>query len=167
MIRQTAQEPFIVVFLLLVAIASTIDLVADLQEGVNTSHVLQEATILVIALASLGWIGFSLRSNNRELRKLQIELKELKNQPQTQPKEVVEIKRRLATVITDQFESWLLTKSEREIGLLLLKGFSLREIAALRGTSEKTIRQQASSIYKKAGLSGRYAFSAWFIEDIL
>jgi hypothetical protein len=36
-----------------------------------------------------------------------------------------------------------------------------------RSTQEKTVRQQASSIYKKAGVSGRHAFSAWFIEDIL
>jgi len=32
---------------------------------------------------------------------------------------------------------------------------------------EKTVRQQASAIYSKAGLSGRHAFSAWFIEELL
>jgi len=44
---------------------------------------------------------------------------------------------------------------------------SFKEIAAVRKTLEKTVRQQASSIYKKAGVSGRHEFSAWFIEDIL
>ena len=73
----------------------------------------------------------------------------------------------MATVIANQFDAWSLTKSEREVGFLLLKGFSLKEISALRGTAEKTIRQQASSIYKKADLTGRHSFSAWFIEDIL
>lgn len=34
-------------------------------------------------------------------------------------------------------------------------------------TPGKTVRQQASSIYKKANLNGCYAFSAWFIEDVL
>jgi DNA-binding CsgD family transcriptional regulator len=53
------------------------------------------------------------------------------------------------------------------VGRLLLKGLSLKEIAAIRNTLEKTVRQQASSIYKKAELNGRHAFSAWFIEDIL
>ncbi len=43
----------------------------------------------------------------------------------------------------------------------------LRHCSALRGTSEKTIRQQASSIYQKSGLPSRHAFSAWFIEDFL
>jgi DNA-binding CsgD family transcriptional regulator len=37
----------------------------------------------------------------------------------------------------------------------------------LRGTAEKTIRQQASAIYKKAGVAGRHVFSAWFMEDLL
>lgn len=40
-------------------------------------------------------------------------------------------------------------------------------LLVLRGTAEKTIRHQASSVYKKAGVSGRHAFSAWFIEDFL
>ena len=59
------------------------------------------------------------------------------------------------------------TTSEKDVGWLLSKGLSLKEIAAIRETLEKTVRQQASSIYKKAGLSGRHAFSAWFIEDAL
>ncbi len=53
------------------------------------------------------------------------------------------------------------------LGWLLLKGLSLREISIIRETQEKTVRQQASSIYKKSGVNGRHAFSAWFIEDIL
>ena len=51
--------------------------------------------------------------------------------------------------------------------MLLLKGLSLKEIAAVRNTHEKTTRQQASAIYRKAGVTGRHAFSAWFIEDYL
>ena len=39
--------------------------------------------------------------------------------------------------------------------------------ADLRSTLEKTVRQQASSIYQKAGVSGRHAFAAWFLEDYL
>jgi len=41
------------------------------------------------------------------------------------------------------------------------------EIAAARATSERTIRAQARSIYAKAGLSGRAALSAFFLEDLL
>jgi DNA-binding CsgD family transcriptional regulator len=51
--------------------------------------------------------------------------------------------------------------------LLLLKGLSFNEISAIRETKEKTVRQQASEIYKKAGVVGRHAFAAWFFEDFL
>ncbi len=51
--------------------------------------------------------------------------------------------------------------------MLLLKGLSFKEIAAIRSTREKTVRQQASQLYAKAGVNRRYAFSAWFFEDFL
>ena len=51
--------------------------------------------------------------------------------------------------------------------MLLLKGLSFREIAAVRQTREKTVRQQASAIYGKSGLEGRHEFAAWFLEDFL
>jgi DNA-binding CsgD family transcriptional regulator len=73
----------------------------------------------------------------------------------------------MAKVLQTQFEEWGLTQTEKEVSLLLLKGLSFKEIAAVRKTLEKTVRQQASSIYKKAGVTGRHEFSAWFIEDIL
>ena len=73
----------------------------------------------------------------------------------------------LGEAIDRQFLAWKLTEAEREVGLLILKGMSLKEIAAMRLTSERTIRAQAQSIYAKAGLSGRAALSAFFLEDLL
>jgi DNA-binding CsgD family transcriptional regulator len=65
-----------------------------------------------------------------------------------------------------QFQDWGLTEAEREVGLLILKGLSHKEIAALRATTEATVRQQAQAIYRKAGLPGKTAFSAYFLEDL-
>jgi DNA-binding CsgD family transcriptional regulator len=59
-----------------------------------------------------------------------------------------------------------MTAAERDVGLLILKGLSHKEIAALRGTSEATVRQQAQAIYRKADLPGKTAFSAYFLEDL-
>src|SRR3954464_9050686 len=73
----------------------------------------------------------------------------------------------LGEAIDRQFVTWRLTEAERDVGLLILKGLSLKEIAAARVTSERTIRAQARSIYAKAGLSGRAALSAFFLEDLL
>ncbi len=65
-----------------------------------------------------------------------------------------------------QFQDWDMTGAEREVGLLILKGLSHKEIAALRATTEATVRQQAQSIYRKAELPGKTAFSAYFLEDL-
>jgi DNA-binding CsgD family transcriptional regulator len=73
----------------------------------------------------------------------------------------------LKSAIDRQFDDWTMSPAERDIALLILKGFSHKEIANLRTTSERTIRQQAQSVYRKSGLPGKYALSAFFLEDLL
>ncbi len=68
--------------------------------------------------------------------------------------------------VDQQFEDWQLTPAERDVGLLLLKGLSHKEIASLRASTEATVRQQAQSIYGKANLRGKAAFVAYFLEDL-
>ncbi|MEM6986823.1 MAG: LuxR C-terminal-related transcriptional regulator [Pseudomonadota bacterium] len=70
-------------------------------------------------------------------------------------------------VMQKQFDAWHLTASEQDVVIGLLKGLSFREIAELRETREKTVRQQASSVYKKAGVASRNELAAWFFEDML
>ena len=78
-----------------------------------------------------------------------------------------ELMRGLGAAIQKQFARWELTAAESEIGLLLLKGLSHKQIAGLRQTSERTVREQARSLYRKAGLSGRASLSAFFLEYLL
>ena len=73
----------------------------------------------------------------------------------------------LGAAIEQQFTRWNLTEAEREVALLLLKGLSTKEVAGVRAVSERTIREQARAIYSKAGLTGRAALSAFFLEDLL
>jgi putative tricarboxylic transport membrane protein len=73
----------------------------------------------------------------------------------------------LGKEIDRQFDAWGLTPAEREVGLLLLKGLRHKEIAQIRNTSERTVRQQALSIYRRAGLEGRTDLAAYFLEDLL
>jgi DNA-binding NarL/FixJ family response regulator len=72
----------------------------------------------------------------------------------------------LGQAIEDQFQHWHLTAAEIDVAGLMLKGASLKEIAIARDTSETTIRQQAQSIYRKSGLSGRAELSAYFLESL-
>ncbi len=70
-------------------------------------------------------------------------------------------------MIDQQLESWQLSQSEKDVALFLIKGLSMKEIAQIRQTQEKTVRSQATTIYRKAGLSGRQELAAFFLEDIL
>ena len=68
--------------------------------------------------------------------------------------------------IGERFEHWQLTESEKEIGWMLLKGLALKEISKVRGTSERTVRQQAQAIYEKSRLQNRSDLAAFFLEDL-
>jgi DNA-binding CsgD family transcriptional regulator len=72
----------------------------------------------------------------------------------------------LGEAIEAQFSRWNLTGAERDVALLLLKGLSHKEIATIRASSERTVREQARMLYAKAGLTGRTALSAFFLEDL-
>lgn len=73
----------------------------------------------------------------------------------------------LLTVIKTKCKEWKLTASEHEVALLLIKGFSIQEIADLRTTKPGTIKSQSNAIYRKAGVSGRNELVAYFVEDLL
>jgi len=73
----------------------------------------------------------------------------------------------LFAIINSEFDKWNLTDTEKEIAILLIKGLSMREIGELRQVKEKTIRQQATQIYAKAGYSNRQELASHFIEDLI
>ena len=73
----------------------------------------------------------------------------------------------LAGHIANRFKDWKFTQAETDIAWLLIKGFSFAEIAQLRGSKEKTLRQQASQIYAKSGVKGRTELAAAFLEDLI
>ena len=73
----------------------------------------------------------------------------------------------LAHAIDQQLNQWKLTIAEKEVAFLLLKGLSLKEVAEIRQTTEKTARVQSMAVYAKAGVSGRSELSAFFLEDLL
>lgn len=73
----------------------------------------------------------------------------------------------LNAVIQRQFEQWALSKAERDVAYLALKGLDVAEIAAARGAASGTVRAQLSGIYAKSGISGRAQFAAFFVEDLL
>lgn len=158
---------FILSVLALLSVVSIGDLIADHHEGVGFQHMAEEGIVLVLCLIGLGNLLLGMRAQTRRIARLKNELQETEQQVVQANAFMRDGRFAFGKVIAEQFAEWSLSKSEQEVGLLLLKGFSLSEIASLRDTKEKTVRQQASSIYKKSGVSGRHAFSAWFIEDYM
>jgi DNA-binding CsgD family transcriptional regulator len=73
----------------------------------------------------------------------------------------------LGVAIDKQFHAWQLTPAEREVALLLLKGYSHKRVAQITGRSERTARQHATTVYDKAGLASRAELAAFFLEDLL
>lgn len=72
-----------------------------------------------------------------------------------------------ASAIDTQFLRWNLTRAERDVALLLLKGAGHKQAAAQLNRSERTVRQHAVEVYRKAGLQGRAELAAFFLQDLL
>jgi len=70
-------------------------------------------------------------------------------------------------VMHEKFVTWDLTPAERDVALFAIKGFSIAEIAKLRGVSEGTIKAQTAAIYRKAGVSGRSQLLSLFVDDLV
>jgi len=167
MLNYINKTSFLILIFTLVALASGADLFADLSHGASSQHIAKEASIIVLSVIAIAWMMVELNLQSKKIHALKAELETSRQSEQAAQDYVIEGRKQLGHVVAQQFSDWQLTSSETEVGWLLLKGLSLKEIAIVRDTLEKTVRQQASSIYKKSGVAGRHAFSAWFIEDIL
>ena len=73
----------------------------------------------------------------------------------------------LNQLIVDRVNEVSLTPAEREVALLTIKGYSLAEIASVRGTSEGTAKAQAHAVYQKAGVSSRAELILHCIDDVV
>lgn len=156
-----------IVLFLAIAAALGIDLAQDYLEGSSLSHLLIEALAASAALAGAGWMVrryFSLRG---EARRLKADLSRSREEAARWREQSRELLQGLGRAVDEQFARWELTPAEREVGLLLLKGLSHKEAAQVRNTSERTVRQQALALYRKAGIGGRAELSAFFFEDLL
>jgi DNA-binding NarL/FixJ family response regulator len=136
------------------------DLVADYQESVNYGHMAIEVCVMSVAASGTILLWLQLRRAQSDLARALVENEHW-------CRENRELLQGLGAAIHTQFEAWRLTGAEAEIGLLILKGLSHKEIAQVRQTSERTIREQARALYRKSGLSGRAELSAFFLEDLL
>lgn len=157
-----------IVLCLFVLVLIALDIAGDYHDGGSWVHLLTEGSILIISLLGLIYFGrlyYELAQTKINL--LKQDLATATQQAQQWREANRELVAGLANQIQKQFDIWQLTPAEAEVGLLILKGLSHLEIAQLRNASERTIRDQARAIYRKAGVAGRTELSAFFLEDLL
>lgn len=152
----------------LIFVISFTDILMDLKGmGQLNTHIIIEIFMSIIALFAFSVLLTWNRRQKRHLLKVKQSLKTTRTKLNDSQQQAKKLMGELSNIIQTQFQTWQLTQSEKEVALLLLKGLTLEEIAQVRDTKEKTVRQHASNLYKKAGLSGRHELVAYFFEDLL
>jgi DNA-binding CsgD family transcriptional regulator len=146
----------------------TLDVLTEPDEINPLDLLIDAVTVLLTISAAVGVALLALRMQRQHEEKLTLirDLEIARTEGQHWRAKVQSKLTGIKAEMEAQFLQWGMTAAERDIGLLILKGLNHKEIAALRGTSEATVRQQAQSIYQKADLPGKTAFSAYFLEDL-
>lgn len=150
-----------------IVVGGTIDLILDRPESWLSFHVFFELLLIsgALVMATTLWMGWyrSERASSALLHALEAR-KEERDAWRRSAEQALE---GLGRAIEEQFEVWRLTPAERDVALLLLKGYSHKAIAKHTDRSPQTVRQHAAAAYQKAGLSGRAELSAYFLDDLL
>jgi DNA-binding CsgD family transcriptional regulator len=144
-----------------------VDAVDDLAHGSSWDHLALEGAILAFATFWVVSVALRYFVSKRENQIIRSDLNSVRADLENYRNETIHLAKGLSVKIDAQFEKWQMTKAERDIALLVLKGLSNKEVAEIRGTSEKTVIQQMSSVYQKSGLKSRSELSAFFLEDLL
>ncbi len=164
------KDKFIAAILFIIMTLNFFDVLTDIDLGIPTWHIIEESMIVLISGIAGLFLILDIRKRTRNMMQLKHQLDDSDSKLRNITDEMKTARRQYSQVIHDQFEQfeqWQLTKSEQEVAMLLLKGLSFKEISAVRDTKEKTVRQQASTIYSKANVEGRHDFAAWFLEDFI
>lgn len=141
------------VTMLTVTALGVADIYMDLHEHVSALHVFLELAIISLSLLPALYL---LRRWNVVRRKAMDAEQNLQDYLQG-----------LGKRIEKEFQQWGLTDAEKKTALFILRGLSHKEIAAHCHRSEGTVRQHAVSVYRKAGLTSRAEFSAYFLQKLL
>ena len=153
--------------LLSIIVGGTIDLVMDKPATWLSFHVVFETLMVAGALlmATTLWLGWWRSAHSAASLRESLDTQRAERDAWKASAQAAI--HGLGRAIDGQFASWHLTPTEREIALMILKGYGHKEIAALTGRSERTVRQHAGVVYDKSGLGGRAELAAYFLHDLM
>lgn len=148
----------------LILVFFSVDYITDLKTEPGWEHLTLDLILLVLLTLSVVRAVFMTMQSREKLKNRQSKLEE---EVGLVKKEVTRRRLGLSAEVDRQFEKWGLTEAEKEVAWLLVKGLASKEIASIRGSSEKTVRQQSLAVYSKSNLAGRAELAAFFLEDWL
>lgn len=155
------------VFVISVFATSAIEISSEFAAGESIAAMWDDVLWIVISAGCVLYYLCERRIKSKEINELRVKLNNARGKLAEIDKHSKEIANQYRAVMQKQFEAWSLSASEQDVVIGMLKGLTFREIAGLRETREKTVRQQASAVYRKAGVSSRSELTAWFFEDML
>ena len=150
-----------------IVIGGAADLWMDWPGSPGALHVGIELAVLALSLAGVAYLWSGWMQTRRSLTGSAEASEQLAEERDAWRQRAEKLLRGLGEEIDSQLRYWNLTAAEREIALLLLKGYGHKGIAALLDRSEHTVRQHAVAVYRKSNLSGRAELAAFFLEDLL
>lgn len=161
------RHSIIALFVLFIFGTSAFEIIGEFVDGESLVSMSDDLLRVAVSAAILGIILYEFWYQKQQLEKLRGQLNKARGKLAAFDSKSQEIASQYRSIMQKQFDSWSLTASEQDVVIGILKGLSFREIAQLRETREKTVRQQASSVYRKAKVAGRNELTAWFFEDML
>lgn len=150
-----------------IALGGAVDLWMDWPTSPGAVHIGFEAGVLLMSLGGVAFLWTQWNRTRLSLTRSVEDSQQLAGERDAWRGRAEKLLRGLGEEIDAQLRRWQLTPAEREIALLLLKGYGHKEIAALLERSERTVRQHAVAVYRKSNLSGRAELAAFFLEDLL
>lgn len=161
------RQRFFMLFVLMVLGESVSEIVGEIAEGQALIEMVDDIAMFVVSLVVVCLFAIEYWRQQQSLSELQARFASSAGKLAQVDADTPRIANQYREVMQKQFDVWKLTASEQDVVLGLLKGLSFREVAEIRDTREKTVRQQAANVYRKAGVAGRHELAGWFFEDLL
>ncbi len=153
--------------LAVVVLGGAFDLYMDAPDDLLSAHVLVELALMTVS-ATVGvvlWRAWRRTAQQLSVTRQSLEASQADREAWRGRAE--QALHGLGQAINEQFDAWGLTPSEREVALLLLKGYGHKQIAAQTNRGERTVRQHAVAVYSKSGQGGRAELAAFFLEGLM
>lgn len=165
-INKLKEKHILLALIILIFLVSLMDIITDMRSGIEFEHIAHELVLLGICVLMIYFQMRMIFKRDFELGLFSSEIDRIKKEKADYRVKVEELSGNFAKVVDEQFTQWKLSEGEKDVARLLIKGFSMKEIADFRNSHDSTVRQQATAVYKKSGVSGRQELSAFFLEDL-